>query len=436
MYINDKTSVKFYTDRPIGAPTLGWQWGSLVKLLKAVLVDGYSSQEVSNMTFDSVNKLLTVVVPDPNVYEPNNILEISGHSEEKMNRQYRVVKISSNSVTLSCDTDLSPVSHQPCSIKVASMGWSLVYDNIESSGTACFKNNSDRMDCVLKVIDAKPMHYGDNWARFARVYVGTKVNMAGDFLGNAKIPFDPLVPNTENGNGVQGAGGIYGWYKWYYVTERHTSFSESMSIEGRKQYFPTSWYIVGDKETFYFGAKIYGKQYTNDPYSFCGAGVYDAHGLDADLFLIGSDSWLTASSNHNYSGVNPRNFFNMQRYDHSMGLTTYSAPSGGFWGNANRCTIFTINPDDNEYPQQGGLSTQDPMNGGFLISPIYVRTTVNSISTRVFRGRLRGIHCPIGFNGMTMFSTIGKYICLEQERSRPNTNPTESLDFLFDLEEW
>lgn len=280
------TKVKYIHSDTVGAPQLEDSWGSLQKVLKACLVDGFGEMQATVVSYDSSKKLLRIEGSGFS-YPMDTVVELSGHSDSRVNKQFRVYEATGTYIHLSCEEDLSGISSGNVTIKTPSLGWSLAYDDISSSGIAVYKSANEELPAYLKVIDKLPPNgYQENWCKFVRVVGSSSLNPDGTFPGNVKFPKSPEFPDAELvGNKVQGSGGIHGWYKWYYRRIYNTESGPHHRAVG-------SWSIIGDDKTFY----IWMHAVEDNPGITGGFGLYNDFLHGADNFLMAEDGWYRANN--------------------------------------------------------------------------------------------------------------------------------------------
>lgn len=408
--------VKYITHEMKGLPPLENKFGSLVKLLKAVLADGYN--EVVPLEVQGQK----IKLPPTHGFVEGQIvrLQYSGSFKE-----YKVKLSEAEYITLDTLESIST----PEKVKGAPLGYTCTYDDITASGTACFKA---KKQAYLKVIDHLPPNgYNASWAKFARVVAGSEMGQE-NFINDTKIPKHPEFPNVEiSGDGVSGQSGKHGWLKWYYArrVSRTYGSAETSPPDGQ---FPTHWTIIGDENTFYLLIKPMGALDMYTMYSF-------GHLSGAPLFYItGSEAFERANEQQN------RQPGSIQGANQGCGLCSCHATSGNFLSsNSIKFSLralsfvadtYTIHQEwpFKKHPSFAGVTST----GGLVTSPLYVVDVSGAL-----RGTLRGCVLPVGAGEIPHETRIGKdKIVLSPKAYNPVANTsseiTDTIPFIFSLDNW
>ncbi len=146
--------VKWYDSAMEGAPLLSsgspaaahtTNPGSLIELLKAILVTGFGVKAVSSAVYDSQAATITLTVAAGHKFLKDQIIELSGANEANFNGEYRVTAITSTTVVVGLDNGTPAASSATgtLSMKIPSLGWEVEY---EDAGT---------YRCIFKRTDAE-----------------------------------------------------------------------------------------------------------------------------------------------------------------------------------------------------------------------------------------------------------------------------------------
>lgn len=427
MKLVSDTKVRFVTSSTPGAPNLGPDWGSLNNLLKTVLVDGLPASEARVVSYDSSKRQLTISNGDS--FPVNHVVEISGHSNPKVNTQFRVVLKNGGQAILQAKEDLGSVDSSVVSVKVPALGWTLAYDDASTTGVRCYKNGNTNFPAILKVVDKMPDNgYGGNWARFAGIVGGREIDGEGNFLNNVKFPYISGHPNAEmvgnpaTGTGVNGT--FRGIAKWYYTTGN--SNPETTAIN--PSHYPCRWYILGDADTFYFWLDPRGNSVNVFEPAFYGFGLYDDIGLGKGLFLSASDNWMQASNNENTRGW--RN--NLGFFSNSMLLGFFlgqyvsgEVPTTPYRGFLTGYSAFGTKPS-----RHFTYQTVNPVSGTMFIDKPLI---IGGDAETALKGTLRGVKVPYGFDGFLQGGGFQGHIAA---RIHTYSDTSGLTTLLLDLEDW
>lgn len=420
--MNLNTKVKYIHSGMTGTEEVKNEFGSLVRILKTVLVDGFNEVTSSGASVD--NGVLTVNLNVGHGFLEHQVVSIKGSGNPLVDKEHRIKSITNNSIKVNIPglTNISGI----LTIKVAPLGYELVFNEIGAKGTACFKNKNTVRPVILKVIDTLPPNgYNNSWAKYARVVAGYDLNEVGNFILNTKLPKDKDFPDLEvSGNGVQGAGGRHGYLKWdYAIRERYDSHNGEEAEEVRGT-FPTDWQIIGDDRTFYLFIKSAGK--STDFYNILSFGDIDSE--QNTFILTGADRNRPANDSSNFkSGV-----------AWNIGLSRCQSFEGNFIANnlydryepELRFTLCSLGLN-NYWPSLSSDINSTDITGGLLNTPAYIKDIVGS-----YRGKMRGMYFIYNFtpyNGTMLKDT---QIFLTTKKYNGKSQNEENICFLFSLEDW
>lgn len=446
--MNDKifdTKTKLITHNTKGIATLTWEWGSLVKLLKSVLVDGSEEFDISGFEYDRDKKELKILVSNTDGILPNTVLKLSGHSDSRINKEFRVSYARYNYVVLNAKEDLTGVASSAIKGKVSPLGWNLALNEIDTTGTAVFKNTGSEQEASLRVVDKKPEHtsYNENWARFARITGGKTLAKDGSFKESKNFPCDQNKPDDAwlLGDKQTGPQGIYGWTRWYYCVAK--ALGENIKDEGdissTKNFYPAKWFIVGDQDTFYLGVMING----NDAFGYCiySFGLYEDYGTGKDTYLICTDSYQRANevgSHTSTSALSPNNtaFTSLAtlNLNENRGAYLYSNEFGAYDKGTKQFSLFTVYYDENtrRNPQNAVGQSINPLTGKIFTSPLFVR---QETPNKAIRGKLYGVYCPIGYNLSENNTFLEDFVSFKTFMYSQR-DYSKVVEYLFSLKDW
>lgn len=430
---NTQTKTKFIYDGMVGAPTLTMTRGDLVKLLKTVLVDGFNERTPTSFETDNETLIITVTFDSGHGFYPDQVVSLTGATDESLNKEYRVLYADSTQIHIKNNLPITGGITGDIRIKVAPLGYTLEYDNISASGTACFKNKHTTSPSILKIIDAVPPNgYDTRWARYARVVAGKEIDTNGDFLSNMKIPRHNTYPDMEKtGNGVSGAGGIHGLMKWDYVLYMTTDYGAT-EVDQNYGSYPTNWRIIGDDKTFYLMIKPMGRYYSQ--YNILSFGCYKSNtNLTDDFILTGSQREIVSNTSGNgKSGVAWRMGFT--KSDQTVGNFIYKNSQNLYDPFLNfKLVGLYSNEDQRWWPSRGGINPIDPLTGNIFTTPMFIID-----SQGYFRGELRGIQQFYGVGKLPDMTKINgnKNIVLTTKMFNWDWSSDENIPYLYSLEDW
>lgn len=420
--MNLNTKVKYIHSGMTGTEEVKNEFGSLVRILKTVLVDGFNEVTSSGASVD--NGVLTVNLNVGHGFLEHQVVSIKGSGNPLVDKEHRIKSITNNSIKVNIPglTNISGI----LTIKVAPLGYELVFNEIGAKGIACFKNKNTVRPAILKVIDTLPPNgYNNSWAKYARVVAGYDLNEVGNFILNTKLPKDKDFPDLEvSGNGVQGAGGRHGYLKWDYAIRERQDNPNGEEAEEVRGTFPTDWQIIGDDRTFYLFIKSAGK--STDFYNILSFGDIDSE--QNTFILTGADRNRPANNSSDFkSGV-----------AWNIGLSRCQSFEGNFIANnlydryepELRFTLCSLG-FNNYWPSLSSNINSTDITGSLLNTPAYIKDIVGT-----YRGKMRGMYFIYNFtpyNGTMLKDT---QIFLTTKKYNGKSQNEENVCFLFSLEDW
>lgn len=132
--------VKWYSSAMEGAPLLSsgvagaahtTNPGSLIALLKAVLVTGFGIKSVSSLVYSSAAQTITATVAAGHKYLVDQVIELSGANESGFNGEFRVLSVTSTTVVMGLDngTPSAVNATGSLSLNIPSLGWAVEFED-------------------------------------------------------------------------------------------------------------------------------------------------------------------------------------------------------------------------------------------------------------------------------------------------------------------
>lgn len=432
MSFYQETNTKYITSDQFNSPLLINEYGSLNALLKNVLTEGFN--EVTVVSVESTDQVFIIKLPINHGYIKNQVVALSGAIEDLLNKEYRITKSTSDSITI-----LKPIGYVGDSIttetslklRVSPLGYDIVYENTEE-GILCFQNKSVSSPAILKTIDKLPPNdYLNTWAKYARVVIGNEIDSQGNFVDNIKAPFHPAYPDAEKtGNGVLGDTGVHGFAKWEYSI--YPGNYENIENRLANGVFPTDWRVIGDNKTFYIMIRSMGKNKYN--FNLLGFGNFKSYD-DFDttnICLQAKDGFISANATGDYSASRTRSYFGALNYRSSGFL--FKDIYGSHKSNYNRHYNISnfLGATNRERPWHNTeIKSLNPVTGMWVTGFLYIKDYDNFI-----RGYHRGIKILYGVDRFPdeLIDSQGNIILYVQEPI--NTNGYGNIPMLFSLKNW
>ncbi len=233
-------TVKYFNSGMTGAPQISNNWGDLVTMLDACLVNGFALKAIDTLT--CVDGVATATISAGHAYRPEQVIEIAGADQPEYNGEVRVIAATATSFTYAViGTPASPAtSATSISAKVAPLGWEKAF---AGTNKAAYRSQNPASPQNLLLIDdsLKTPGYTTTWAKWANVGIVEDLSDIDTIVG-AQAPFDPNNP-TQNWKQVQ--ANQWGWYKWYHA--RTSGYDNSGDSGGGNR----NWVLIGDDRLFY-----------------------------------------------------------------------------------------------------------------------------------------------------------------------------------------
>lgn len=348
------TSVKFFTDDMVGAPTISGTAGALITLLDACLVNGFGSKSATSVAV--LDGIATVIFSGgASAAAAQSVILVAGAtgSWTDLNGEQKV--LTANTTTVTFPTELADgTATGTITFKMAPLGWTKVYTG---TNKAVYKPSDVAASSALLRVD-------DTGTTVARVRMYE--TMSDIDTGTNPAPTDAKVN-----------GGLY-WWK-----------SDTASAATRR------YTIFGDSRNLYLGMAPYATSSLAPIHTVHAFGDLDSYksGDTYPGFILGDTSVPNTTVLGNIFAQDPENNETLQlvRAHTALGVAVagtrkaLSGNSGGVSGNDGRLGIFPA-----------------PANNGLYLSRMVVGQ--RSVTTYGPRGLLPGLlYVPQSGTGNGLF---------------------------------
>lgn len=333
----------------------------LLKVLDAVLCDGFNTKVVSSLVIESGTVVFTY--SEPHGYALKQKIVVSGADDPVLNGEHRITELTASTITIRLIS--ATVATGTISTKVAPFGWESIFGSSSSTRRAyrSLNLNSTRTVLYLDTDTAYKGYHSSSPAKRAQVNVCANMTTLGYQIGSY----------TSNLNGEAGASpnGSLFWYQERGLTK--SEYASGASARG-------TWVIFGNSDYFYLFMETgtgssRGKGALREMYMF---GDMPSFGGDSDDF----NCMFTAVYNKNdASNVNGTVFASLVD-----GVTTTGAlRSGGFFirnqfgtGDLERAAFtpsgVAVGFNSGSATSVPRASYPNPINQGVIAMPLYVLT--------------------------------------------------------------
>lgn len=280
-------SVKYFSSGMTGAPQIANNWGDLVTMLDACLINGFALKAIDTLTF--VDGIATATISSGHAYRPFQVVEIAGAEQPEYNGQFRVLTATMTTFTYAVTgTPVSPATTAASlSAKVASLGWEKPFS---ATHKAAYRSKNPQSPQNILLIDnsLKTPNYTTGWAKWANVGIVEDLSDIDTIVG-AQAPYDP---NNPTQNWKQVTASQWGWHKWYHARGGQYESAGDSGGGGR------NWVLIGDDRLFFLfctNAAGYGWYGRN---SYCFGDLISFKPGDNYATVLAADDNYSGMSNH------------------------------------------------------------------------------------------------------------------------------------------
>lgn len=251
--------VKFFHSGMAGAPVLSNNWGDMVALLDACLVNGFNLTTVTSITWAA--GIATATIAAGHQYQKSQVVLLSGVDQAAYNGEFRILSVTANSFTFAVDgTPTSPATTSSAiNCRAAPLGWEIVFSGTNKRAYRSLDPASTKnillVDDGAKGTDTNGTAYANTWAKWAAVGIVESMSDINTITG-AQAPFDPHIPKK---NWEPTSSWVFGWHKWYHAMQSGYDNSGDSGAGAR------NWVLVGDGSLFFLmnttapGYNFYGR---------------------------------------------------------------------------------------------------------------------------------------------------------------------------------
>lgn len=277
------TDIKFYVHTNTNAPQLTNNYGCMIDVLDACLVNGFGGQTVSALTASGTT--VTATFGSAHNFMQYQVIKITGAAQAEFNGEHRILTIP-NSSSLTFELASAPsvtTATGAITCSLPPLGWLKPFSG---TGKAAYKSGNENLinRPFLRVVDQLDPAYDINFAKYAKVGIVEQMSDI-DTLQNVQSPYDPSNPNKNWVGTGSWFAAINGWAKWFYSfysNEDGTSLSDPNASETYSaQNGARAYYVIGNADSFILAVRT-GMSEAHG-YSIYGFGKYESY-FDGDVF--------------------------------------------------------------------------------------------------------------------------------------------------------
>lgn len=288
------TDIKFYVHTNTNAPQLTNNFGCMIDVLDACLVNGFGSQAVSTLT--AVGTTVTATFGSAHNFMQYQVIKIAGATQTEYNGEFRILTVpNANTITFQLAAAPSVTTATgTISCSLPPIGWLKPFSG---TGKAAYRSANTLLASrpFLRVIDALDAAYTSTYAKYAKVGIVEDMSDIDTMIG-VQAPYDSANPDKNWVGTGSGTSGVNGWARWYYAASIVVSgglINSQTPAAGNRQ-----WLLVGNSDYFYIlpTSTVPSATVNTQHASAYGFGIFKSL-LNADNSCTFLQSHLTLSNN-------------------------------------------------------------------------------------------------------------------------------------------
>lgn len=295
------TDIKFYVHTNTNAPQLTNNYGCMIAVLDACLVNGFGSQTVSTLTASGTT--VTATFGSAHNFMQYQVIKITGATQTEFNGEHRILSIpdtSSFTFELAAVPSVTTATGT-ISASLPPLGWEKPFSstNEAGGGKAAYRSTNLLLPSrpFLRVVDELDPAYTGTYAKYAKVGIVEDMTDIDTMLG-VQAPYDSAAPDKNWVGSGSGTSAYNGWAKWYYATANPISDSSDTSVPSTEN---RDYIVVGTRDFFYILPSSNNLARFNFSYGF--GSFQSLLNVDtANIFLSASFNY-TAASTAQYRGT-------------------------------------------------------------------------------------------------------------------------------------
>ncbi|MEO3355787.1 hypothetical protein [Acinetobacter haemolyticus] len=257
--------IKHYKNTMKGIPQLTNNWGAMINLLDAVLVNGFNHVTILGLTKTNTASITaTINLGSGHGFIDRQVVRIAG-STNGWDGDYKVLSADTNSITIECTAEHPSVISGTATCFTAPLDFEIVHQTPSESTEpkrAYRSTDPESLSLILLVHDFCSPGAAATGSKFAKVGIVSSMSDI-DTITGTQMPFNSATPNAN----WEWDGTHHGWSKWYYRTPSFSSVSNNQQDSSPALSGSSPFSIVGDGVSFLFDV------YTSNQGAYCVFGV-------------------------------------------------------------------------------------------------------------------------------------------------------------------
>lgn len=400
------SSVKYMHSGMQNAPQLTNDWGVLVDMLDACLVNGFNTQTINGLSRSGTTA--TATFGSGHGYIQNQIIQIAGVVETGWNGQYRVLSVTANTLIFAVSASVAATASGSMTAKTAPLGFEKPFSGTQKAVYRSPNLESTRM--YLRVDNSLDPAWTSSYAKFAKVTISDGMSDVDTFTGS-QAPYDPDNPNKNHVGSGSGTSAINGWAKWYYA--RYAGQADYISPNNGSR----KWVVIGDDKGFYLST-AWASDRPNYRALYAFGDLHSA--IDGDAYHCLLQSTLSYSAADQEALLE---YQNSELLQSNKSCAVLLKPASGIGGPAyagGRSLMLSNNGAISGFQAAPQIDVPNPSNNASLFAQTYIVETnnLNGYYATAVRGALRGAYWCLmrkPYDDMQMIDVDGLGSCVSIE---------------------
>ena len=374
--------VKWFSSDMQGAPQLTNDWGVLIGMLDACLINGFNTQNPTSVTRSGSTVTMTFS-GGGHGFVQHQVILVSGATQPEYNGEQRVTAVTGTTVAFTIvGTPTSPATGT-IAVKTAALGFEKPFSGTDKAVYRSPNLSSTRM--FLRVDNSLDAGWNAAYAKFGKVTIADAMSDVDTFTGS-QAPYDAALPNKNHALTGSGTGAFNGWAKWYYA--KNGPDTGTPTTGNRK------WVLIGDDKGFYLSI-AWQPTPVEDRALYAFGDFVPLNGGEAYHCLLQSRlSYLAANSS-----TDSRTHSNADLFAPEISSAVVLKPASGVGSlvYAGGRSIALVNsasrtPNYSGYSVSSVIPAPNVSDSANLFAPTYLieTATQNGLDPASLRGRLRG----------------------------------------------
>ncbi|MEG2267534.1 MAG: hypothetical protein RSC68_24800 [Acinetobacter sp.] len=215
-----KTDIKFYVHTNNNALQLTNNFGCMLSVLDACLVNGIQLGAISSLS--ATGSIITVTFGTAHNLMQYQVIKIAGANQSEFNGEHRILTVP-NSTTVTFSLAVAPsvtTATGTINCSLPPLGWEKPFSsvNVNGGGKAAYRSKNLLLPSrpFLRVVDELDPVYTATYAKYAKVGIVEDMIDIDTMMG-VQVPYESSKPNKNWVGSGSGTTAINGWAKWHYA---------------------------------------------------------------------------------------------------------------------------------------------------------------------------------------------------------------------------